>query len=128
MPIKFDVTGKGNYFLSIWEGPLSDDEVYRSYVEFYTGDLWNRNLNELVDLSDADFEHITTQGLALLGLYVQNHFTAHEIASSRTAIYSPNDLPYGMARVYEAKASNSPEKIKVFRSKAEALNWVKTEN
>jgi len=40
------------------------------------------------------------------------------------AIIAPSDLVFGMSRVYEVYAEESGFKIKVFREKLQAENWV----
>lgn len=124
MSITFKINNENNYFISAWEGSLTDYGVYESYKKFLTSNEWSKDLNELVDLSNANFKNITSQGLAELAKFVEKHFTMHKVTSSKTAVYSPNDLPFGMARVYEAWTDESPEALKVFRVKKEALNWL----
>ena len=124
MPITFKVKNENNYFISVWEGSISDDEIYESYKKFYTSNEWSKNLNELVDLSNANVENITGRGLTRLAKYVENHFAMHKVTSSKTSVYSPNDIAFGLARVYEAWTSESPEEIRVFRNEKEALNWL----
>ena len=124
MPITFKVKNEKNYFISVWEGSISDNEIYESYKKFYTSNEWSKNLNELVDLSNANVKNVTSQGLYRLAEYVENHFTMHNVTSSKTSIFSPNDLPFGLARVYKAWTNNSPEEIKIFRNEKEALNWL----
>ena len=124
MPITFIVKNEKNYFISVWEGSISDDEVYESYKKFYTSNEWSKNLNELVDLSNANVENVTSQGLNRLAEYVKSHFNMHKVISSTTSVYSPNNLPFGMARIYEVLTSESPEELQVFRIEKEALDWL----
>jgi hypothetical protein len=125
MPISFTVIADGNYVISKWEGKITDDEMLRSYKEFYEGPNWSRSLNELVVLGNTlNVEKITNEGLTALADYVAHHFTAHNVQSSKTAVFSRNDLSFGLARVYEAFAYLSPEEIDVFRDLEKAKSWI----
>jgi hypothetical protein len=124
MPIRFTTDHDRNCVLSEFEGEVSDDELNDRYRTFYEGQEWRPGLNELVDLSAADMTHVTSEGLWRLAAFVREHFEKHGVALSRTAVYAPKDLPFGIARMYQASASESPENIRVFRDLVEAKRWI----
>lgn len=124
MPIEFTVVPEKNYFIARWQGKVSDEEMNELYVKFYQGSEWHTGLNELVDLSAADMTLITAEGLKKIAGFVEQYFVKHGISSSKTAVYSPVDLPFGIARMYEAFSSQSPENVKVFRDLHETNEWL----
>ena len=88
------------------------------------GDEWSPAMYELVDLSEADLNSITGHGLAGLADAVAGIFEDAGVSTSRTAVYSLRDMPFGLARIYEAYTHESPESVQVFRDRNEALRWL----
>ena len=81
-------------------------------------------MDELVDLSDADMSQVTPEGLAGLADEIIQVFEEYNVTTYKTAVFSPHDLPFGFARLYEAYTFESPETVQVFRERDEALNWL----
>jgi len=42
----------------------------------------------------------------------------------KTAIVAPEDLSYGLSKLYESYSEHSPETIMVFREAKDALEWL----
>ncbi len=94
------------------------------YLEFYRGHEWVPSMREFVDLSVADLSLVTADGLVSLANTLADLFEGDGISVYKTAVYSPNDLPFGLARLYEAYTADSPEAVQVFRDRDEALRWL----
>ena len=118
------ITFLRGYFISKYEGTISDEEVLNAYNDFFQGKEWRPGLNELADLSDANVSLITNQGISRLVELNKRVFKAHNIDSVKTAVYAPEDLPFGLARMYSILAEDSPENIDVFRDFFEAKSWI----
>ena len=103
---------------------MTEDGLIRSYSALCAGDQWTPSLNELVDLTDADLHEITPDGLGKLASMFQQIFTDAGVESCKTAVYSPEDLPFGLARMYENYAAESPETVHVFRDRDAAIEWL----
>lgn len=124
MAITFTAYPDDNYFLASFSGPISDAEFLDSYRAFFQSPAWQPGMNELADLEHADFQHVTSQGLRELQDFTARFLEANHGEVSRTAIYAPGDLPFGMARVYAAMAEGSPEMLGIFRDLTEARLWL----
>jgi hypothetical protein len=125
MPIIFSINHESGYSISKFEGRISDEELLKAYEDFYMGEYWRPNQNELVDLSNADLTEITTEGMRCLSKFAESVFKAHNILSVKTALYAPKDLLFGLSRIYEVISNGSPENVKVFRDILEAKIWLK---
>ena len=79
---------------------------------------------EFADLSEADMRLVTSSGLAELANDVEEEFRKLGIESIKTAVYSPDDLPFGLGRVYQAWSDESPERVRVFRDRSKAIEWL----
>ena len=123
MPIRFTIDDDRGYFVSKFEGLVSNEELLSLYQAFYR-DEWRPGMNELVDLSTADVSQITSLSLRDLATYIRRLFEEHGVDSCRTAVCAAEDSPYGLARIYKAFSLESPESVRVFREMAEARKWV----
>ena len=112
------------WFTSYWTGSLTDAEVLYLYIEFHKGDEWKPGMAELVDLTHADMRQVSAEGLAALAEKITEIFGEANVSTSKTAVYSETDLPFGLARLYEAYTHESPETVQVFRDRDEAMNWL----
>jgi hypothetical protein len=83
-------------------------------------------MKELADLSEADLTEITADGVWNLARMVEELFRPHNIFP-KVAVYAPNDLDYGMARIYSAHAEKF-EAHRVFRDFDEARAWLLADN
>jgi len=72
---------------------------------------------------NAQLDDVTSDGLHCLSLLVKDYLTG-KCEEFKTAVIAPDDLSFGIARIYEAISFNSPESVMVFREKNEALKWI----
>lgn len=125
MPVKFELNPRGKYFISRWLGKVSDVEILEAYKGFFGGEAWSPSFNALTDLSQADFADVSADGLMKLAEFSKKNYNKHGISVVKTAVFSPGDLEYGMARVYGAYTHDVPETVEVFRSYQDAVQWLK---
>mgnify|MGYP006299911201 CR=1 FL=1 len=124
MPITFEVNHKDNYFISHFKGVVTDAELLRSFVAFYKSHQWTPGMNELTDLSEGDGSQLTTDGLIKLATATKEIFQKKGVKHTKTAVYAPQDLSFGLSRMYEAMIYDSPEDFRVFRNIDEAKKWL----
>ena len=125
MPITFSINFDDNYLIAAYSGRISDEEMLASWKGFFQGEMWVPGLNELIDLSQADLNGITANGLEQLVNYAKTVYEEHDIHSVKIAVYAPENIHYGIARMYEALTFNNPQSADVFRSIQEAKSWLK---
>lgn len=102
---------------------ISDDDLVTAYQELYENERWKPGFNEIVDLRRADMEGVTGEGLRRLSAMV-DHYVHGRSEGFKTAIVASDDLPYGLARMYDAISTDSPENVRVFKELDEALDWI----
>ena len=125
MPITYSINFDDNYLIAAYTGRISDEEMLASWKGFFKGEKWVPGLNELIDLSQADLSDITAEGLEQLINYAKTVYEKNHIHSVRIAVYAPENIHYGLARMYEALTFDSPQSANVFRSIQEAESWLK---
>ncbi len=82
---------------------------------------------ELVDLSGVEDVEASSQSLRSIVFYDITH--NEKFRGHRTAIFAPEDLPFGMSRIYVAlsEVSEAPPEVRVFRTIEEAREWLDEE-
>ena len=128
MKITFQIFPEENYFISKYTGQITPEYLLESWKEFIKYSAWKPGLYEITDLSSADVTKLDGNTLATLSSYINSVYEAHAISEIKVAVYAPRDLPFGMARMYEAYANESTELVKVFRDKQKAIEWIKDTN
>jgi hypothetical protein len=127
MPIRFSINPEEGYYIARYMGLLTENSVLDSWKKFYEGNEWKPSLNELEDLSSADFSEINADAIRSLVNYKNAVYKKHNVGTIKDAIYAPNSLRYGLARIYTVFAEESPEKTRIFNDINEAKLWL-TEN
>ena len=124
MPLHFSPKSEQPYFVTRFVGEIDDGQLFEYYGHVYSRPELQPMKAELADLSEADMRRVTTSGLEELAKSIEKMFAKLGIESIKTAVYSPDDLPFGLGRVYQAWSDSSPELVKVFRDRSKAIEWL----
>jgi len=124
MPLHFSTEPSLTYFVTRFVGHVDDGQLFDYYGKVYSRPELNPMKDEFVDLSEADMAGVTTLGLEELSRRISTIFSNMGVESVKTAIYSPNDIPFALGRVYQAWTEISPELVAVFRDDEEAIAWL----
>jgi hypothetical protein len=104
-------------------GSVSDDEFLSSYREFFNDARYDRSFNVLVDLRRADSSARGPEALRDFAGFVGRQF-ADTKTEPKVAVVAPQDISFGLARMYEAFSDTVPLEFKVFRGAEAALSWL----
>jgi hypothetical protein len=124
MPVRFTVKPEAGYFEVEYTGIIDDEVMLQAWSDFFDKGDWLPGLNELTDLSKADFSKLTNSVLEELAGFLKNKYQEHGLELVKVAVYAPNPLAFGISRVYGAHTSDSPEDLHWFNSREDALAWV----
>ena len=125
MAITFTPNQEQGYFISKFTGNITDDELLDSYIAYFEDDDWIPLSKEIVDLSETDGTTVTSEGIERLASYIENLLVQRGITAYYTAIYAPQDLSFGLSRIYDVMTDQSPESVMVFRKLSDAVAWIK---
>ncbi len=123
MPISFKFFEEHELFLSKWVGDISDSDLLQSYKQLFDSERYKPGFHEITDTRDANIAGITSKGLYRLSALVDQRLSG-KAKEFKTAIISPKDLEFGMARIYEVFRDKSKENVMVFRNTESALKWL----
>lgn len=124
MPLIFTVEEGSSYFVSRYIGEIVDGDLIPPWKEFLERPDWNPSLNELCDLSESDLSRVTPQGIQNFAMFSNHFYTSRGLEEVKVAVYAPKDLPFGLARMYESRSFESPEKLRIFRDLESAKKWL----
>jgi hypothetical protein len=123
MPILHTINEELGVVLSTWVGSVSDENVVGEYRQLYDNKRWKPGFHEIADMRDVDVSGLTGKGVREVSMMVEG-YTAGKCEGFKTAVIASEDLPFGLARMYEAVSNESPESVMVFRTVEAALEWM----
>jgi len=128
MPITFLRNDDEGYLEIKYIGQISDSELLSAYKSYFSRDDALPVLNDLTDLSEADLAHLSRDAIQELADYITRSYEKSGVKSLKTAIYAPDPLKFGLARMYEAISYDTPQHIEIFKDREEAIRWLTQED
>ncbi len=125
MPITFLMNHNEGYFEVQYKGAISDTELLNAWRSFLNSDDWIPGSNGLADLSEAGLSTVSVNGLRALADYISYIYRKNGITSTKTAIYTPLPVPFGLSRMYEVFADKFLENVMVFKDREKAKQWLR---
>lgn len=123
MAIEHSVLPDHNLVILKHVGNIPDDEFLNFYKKFFTSDAVDLPMNLLVDLRKADSTPRSHKALHQFAEFMSSSLSVNQ-ASIKVAVIAPDDLSFGLARMYEAYADIVPWDFVVFRFLDAALAWL----
>src|SRR4030095_14566446 len=121
MSVRIEIREAERLRVVVVDGAIGDDDVYETFSTLWLAPDYDRTLDELVDLRGLSGAGVTSSAVRRLGeTSVQVHRGAPAV---RVAIVAPDNLAYGLSRMYGAFAEESGSEHRVFRSVEEAMAW-----
>ena len=125
MPYKTEyLDGEGGVITTYW-GTVTDDEVVKSGME-KTASIERVKTYRyiLTDLSNVEEYRVSTQGIEE-NAKIASQF--HTINSKVLLVFVlPTDVEFGMGRMWQVYADQAGVHSRVFRTRREADEWLKT--
>jgi hypothetical protein len=104
-------------------GVFSVDSFVETIKEIVSGTDYPSNIDAIYELTHMSFDNITSDYLHLVKNQVKKY--GHKREGAKTAYVCPNDLQFGMIRIWEVFVNSIPIETMVTRSIDEALEWIK---
>ena len=128
MSITIEMNHEAGYFVSHYIGVITDADLLKDWKSIFKSGVWIPDLNELADLSEADLNSLTHDGIKTIAYYFNYMTTENNITFiKKTAIYAPNALNFGLSRMYSVFAYDSSQYIEVFREREKAIQWLRND-
>jgi hypothetical protein len=123
MPIIFRYVPDLKLVVFVHEGQVADEEFSSSYQSFFDRPGLDRFCNYLVDLRHADSAPRSSEALRRLARYIlEKH--GNSPVEINIAVVAPQNVSFGLARMFEVFSCGVPWRFNVFRETKPALEWL----
>lgn len=123
MPVNFHFRAEHNLLICVHTGKVDDDEFLESYTSLFYSDRFVPTMNLIVDLSRADSSERSQFALQSFALTAKMRLQENK-TKPMVAVIAPQDVSFGLARMYESLAALVSWNFCVFRTAGQALSWL----
>ena len=123
MPISFDIRRDLSLAIATHEGVVPDEEFLTAYRSLYGSSRFDKSFNLLVDLTRADSSTRSTETLKGFADFIRGQYAGTDV-SPKVAVVAPENISFGLARMYESFADTVRWEFRVFREIPDALFWM----
>ena len=123
MPIKCHYRIADRLVVFVHEGVVSDDEFLSTYTACHEDPRFDRAFNVLVDLRRTESDVRSSSVLRAFADFRHRWFGDKQV-HAKVAVIAPQDLSFGLARMYEIYSETVPVDFVVFRAADAALAWL----
>lgn len=121
--IEIDVA-KGIAYIKIY-GCIYESDIRQAFNSVISNSEYKKGMCRLWDLSEADLSTIDNASLESLAKISTDY--SPEFDKTKVAVVAPQDLEFGMMRVYERISERQDYLFSPFRTMEEAENWLMSE-
>jgi hypothetical protein len=123
MPVKYYFKPEANLIICVHSAQVSNAEFVKSYHALLENKMYDPSMNLLVDLRRADSSLRNRDALVKLARFVKSKYASVDLLP-KIGVLAPQDLSFGLARMYEAMSDAIPWDFGVFRTLEEVLVWL----
>lgn len=103
-------------------GEITFEEIKSSYAASLTHPDFQKDMNVIWDVRDADASKFDSQDVIRIARYFETQLKNR--AEYKVAVIVSRDLEYGLSRTYQVAAADLPAKIGIFINLEDAKKWV----
>ncbi len=123
MPIELQYRDSGSGVVFICTGVVTAVDFSRANEEIYSAESLDRLQYQLIDFTAA--EHLESSLKDTRKNAVADAVAAHQNQGLIIAVAGPDDLTFGISRMWQTFVSDSNLRTGVFRSVPDAERWIK---
>ena len=123
MTIEYNISPEYNLIIIVHKRTIKDDEFLAFYRSLFKSDSFDPSMNFLVDLRETDSTPRTSDALRQFAEFARR-ILGDAGTPQKVAVVAPNDISFGLARMYEVLSNDVPWDFVVFRSMEAALAWL----
>jgi len=122
MPVKTVIDKKTGVMIRTVTGKITFEEIKSSYEASVTHPNFQKDMNVIWDVRDADASKFDNQDVIRIARYFETQLKDH--ADYKVAVIVSRDLEFGLSRTYQVAAADLPAKIEIFINLEDAKKWV----
>ncbi len=126
MPIETSLDPLRRVFRTSAAGKIRSEDLHAFQRTFEDHVRRDWIATELVDLANADLRDLGTEDVVEIATRNADFLRAIEIPRAKFAIFSPDNLQFGLSRVFEAWSTGEDDvaDVRVFRNLDRAERWL----
>jgi hypothetical protein len=111
--------------VTTFSGTVTREDFVALYRALYADPEYVPGLDEVADVMRVTMFDVHTAELQAARDLMVARYRQHPGASCRTAILASADVSFGIGRMYQALADETPEHVQVFRDPEQAARWLR---
>jgi hypothetical protein len=123
MPVTFEFRPDQSVVITTHEGLVPDAEFLSAYTSLFENPQFDPTYDLLVDLRSADSSARSTEALKAFAEFIQSRYEAVE-TRPRVAVVAPQNVSFGLARMYGSFSDPVQWEFRVFREISDAFEWL----
>ncbi len=123
MPITYQLKPDERVVILVHVGAVSDAEFLSFYRALYNNKIFDNSFNLLVDLRKTESSVRSSTALNELASFMGRQYE-NTTVRPKVAVVAPEDISFGLARMYETFSGDVPWEFVVFRAADAALAWL----
>lgn len=123
MPITYQLKPDERVVILVHVGAVSDAEFLSFYKALYENNIFDNSFNLLVDLRQTESSVRSSTALNELANFIGRQYL-NATVRPKVAVVAPEDISFGLARMYEIFSGDVPWEFVVFRAADAALAWL----
>ncbi len=125
MPIETTIDVERDLIIRKVTGRFLIDDLEAAYAYTFEHPDYKPSMNALWDLLEADIAEVTSEELTQVVQLVQS-VADHRGSDYKVAFVAPDEVSYGITRMFEAYANNLEFQMFSFRNMDDASSWLET--
>lgn len=123
MPITYHLKPDERLVILVHTGIVTDDEFMSFYKALFEGTQFDESFNLLVDLRQAESSVRSAATLDEFANFIRRQYGS-TTERPKVAVVAPEDISFGLARMYEVFSGDVSWEFEVFRTADTALAWL----
>ncbi|SNR65779.1 hypothetical protein [Puniceibacterium sediminis] len=127
MPVGYKIRADFSVMVATFYGDVVVDEIRDALLDYQKDPGFDGRYCVLADLADCSFPEGNFDDYVQLAYRLRSHFEVRD-PNSRTAFFAPEDVGFGISRMYQTIAADRASyTMEVFRTAEEALRFVRVD-
>ena len=123
MPIKYQIDSEHNLIIRTVSGTLTSSDVLNVLNESLDDKDFVKDMHAIWDISNAEIHQITVDTIKTIVEHIKTHLN-NRGSKYKIAIVAPEDLNFGISRMFATYGSDLPVSIGIHRDIDDAYRWL----
>ena len=123
MPIKYKIDSEHNLIIRTVSGTLTSSDVLNVLNESLDDKDFVKDMHAIWDISNAEIHQITVDTMNTIVEHIKTHLN-NRGSKYKIAIVAPEDLNFGISRMFATYGSDLPVSIGIHRDIDDAYRWL----